>query len=151
MKNASFFSLALYCLSLPIAYLGVWMSADWLAAVKNVPYDVPFIRVALSALVLFLVAVVFSQIIKDRVSSLLRVISVGIITPIAGYLVLMGCETLLWAPSYPGPTSDIFFIRLFVYSTRFMMATICACLIALILGRSMRRDQRQTTTRSAFS
>lgn len=151
MKKTKLFETSLYCLSLPFAYIGVWVGADRIAAAKNIAYDIPIGRVGLSATVLLITAILFSQLLKDRHSSLLRLMIAGIITPIAGYLVLTACETLIWASKYNQSASEIFQIRLGVYTGRFLMATICACLIVLILSRAKFRHSRIEMSQQTFS
>jgi len=141
MKKTTLFATSLYCLSLPFAYIGVWVGADRVAAAKNITYDIPIGRVGLSATVLLITAILFSQLIKDRHSSLLRLMIAGITT----------CETLIWASKYNQSASEIFQIRLGVYTGRFVMATICACLIALILSRAKFRHSRIEMSQQTFS
>jgi len=151
MKQTSLLSFSLYCLSLPFAYIAVWIGADRIAAAKNIPYDIPILRVSVSAWILFVTALIVSQFIKDRHSSLLRLMLAGIIAPVIGYIVLASCEALVWAPETPYSIAEVFLFRFPLYTARFIPATICACLIALILSRSSFRDSNANFTQKTFS
>ena len=141
----------LYILSVPFAYVGIWIGADRIAEAKNIPYDIPVLRVSVSAWILFVTALIVSQFIKDRHSSLLRLMLAGIIAPVIGYIVLASCEALVWAPEIPYSIAEVFLFRFPLYTARSIPATICACLIALILSRSSFRDSNANFTQKTFS
>ena len=141
MMNDNRLATALFILSVPIAYLGVWVSADITAHFKNVSYDIPLGRVALSASLLFIITLAFSQILKGRHISILRIICAGLITVIAAYLALVFIEALYWSSTMQNDVSatfrSIFGVRLGVYLGRFIPVSLCLSIIALIISRNL--------------
>jgi len=141
MKNQNRLPNALFILSVPFAYLAVWISADITAYFKNVPYNIPFGRAALSASFLFAIALIFNLILKGPHTSLLRVIGTGLITVLTAYFALALIETFYWSSVMKDEVNNgftyIFGVRLGVYLGRFIPVSLCLCLVTLIIGRNI--------------
>ena len=154
MKNQNRLPTALFILSVPFAYLAVWFSADITAYFKNIPYDIPFGRVALSASFLFVIGLILSQLLKGRHTSILRLIGAGLITVLTAYVSLALIESFYWSSIMTDELNNgfsyIFSVRLGVYFGRFIPVSLCLCLIALIIGRNLSLKKQNKVVSQTF-
>jgi len=136
MKFKTVIPQALFNLSLAATYLFIWSAAKLYAISNQLVYDVPYLRVILSAALLFVVAFIIGKIFKTRHASYLKIIYASLITPIIGYSILALCEMIIWTPSLPdAPHIGVFGLRLGLYMGRFAPASACTIFIILLISR----------------